>query len=114
MAFLTFPDRIRTDQSNLLPFKQDRFTQGGEFKTVKILVIDVHDPWVDAVDARKEYGIELCHAPQADHYDASILAVGHNRFTSLGPHGIRTYGKSQHVLYDVKSLFAREDVDARL
>lgn len=76
--------------------------------------VDVHDPWVDPDEARHEYGIELRAQPEPQHYDAIVLAVGHDRFKLLGADGVRAFGKREHILYDVKSLLARDDVDARL
>ncbi|MBB6243466.1 Vi polysaccharide biosynthesis UDP-N-acetylglucosamine C-6 dehydrogenase TviB [Rhodanobacter sp. MP1X3] len=76
--------------------------------------VDVFDPWVDAVAARHEYGIELIGTPQADQYDAVIVAVGHHQFTELGADGIRHFGKSSSVLYDVKYVLPRDAVDGRL
>jgi len=76
--------------------------------------VDVFDPWVDAAAARHEYGIDLIGTPQADQYDAVIVAVGHHQFTELGADGIRHFGKSSSVLYDVKYVLPRDAVDGRL
>ncbi len=76
--------------------------------------VDVHDPWVDATEAKHEYGIDLCLEPSKAGYDAVVLTVGHDEFKALGTDGIRVFGKPVHVLYDVKSILPRDDVDARL
>ena len=76
--------------------------------------VDVHDPWVDAAEAKHEYGIDLCLEPSKSGYDAVVLTVGHDEFKALGTDGIRVFGKPVHVLYDVKSILPRDDVDARL
>jgi UDP-N-acetyl-D-galactosamine dehydrogenase len=76
--------------------------------------IDVFDPWVDALAARHEYGIDLIGAPHAGQYDAMIVAVGHRQFAALGAAGIRDFGKSSSVLYDVKYVLPRDAVDGRL
>ena len=76
--------------------------------------VDVFDPWVDAAAARHEYAIELIDAPSAAAYDAVIVAVGHDQFIALGADGIRAFGKSSSVLYDVKYVLPREAVDGRL
>ena len=60
-----------------------------------------------------EYGYELVH-PAAATYDAIIVAVGHQSFRELGAKGIRAFGKSSSVLYDVKSILPVEAVDGRL
>jgi len=76
--------------------------------------VDVHDPWIDAREAREEYGIDVVESLQEDHYDAIILAVAHDGFVELGADGIRKFGKLAHVLYDIKSILPKDSVDARL
>lgn len=77
-------------------------------------VVDVYDPWVDPAEAEHEYGIKPVATPDADHYDAIIVAVGHKQFLTLGPDKIREFGKDKHILFDVKGLFPRDSIDARL
>jgi UDP-N-acetyl-D-galactosamine dehydrogenase len=76
--------------------------------------VDVHDPWVDAAEARAEYGLELVEQPAAGAYDAVILAVSHRQFVALGADGIRAFGKPGAVLFDVKQALPRAAVDGRL
>jgi UDP-N-acetyl-D-galactosamine dehydrogenase len=76
--------------------------------------VDVFDPWVDAAAAKHEYGIDLIDTPERGTYDAIIVAVGHHQFTDIGAAGIRDFGKSSAVLYDVKYVLPREAVDGRL
>ncbi len=76
--------------------------------------IDVYDPWVDTAEAEIEYGIAPISEPELGHYDAIVLAVGHDQFLSLGVEGIRKLGAENHILYDVKSLLPKESVDGRL
>lgn len=76
--------------------------------------IDVYDPWVDAAEAEEEYGITLVESPVNGDYDAIILAVGHNQFKTLGSEGIRAFGKENSVLFDVKYVLPKDEVDARL
>ena len=78
------------------------------------LAVDIHDPWVDAAEARHEYGIALTAEPRVGDYDVVILAVAHRQFTDLGAAGVRAFGKADSVLYDVKSTLPREAVDGRL
>ena len=75
---------------------------------------DVHDPWVDAEEAKQEYGIELVAQPQAGAYDAIVVAVAHREFAALGAAGLRAFGKPDAVLYDVKYVLPKADVDGRL
>jgi UDP-N-acetyl-D-galactosamine dehydrogenase len=76
--------------------------------------VDVHDPWVDAVEAQHEYGISPISAVERGAYDAIIVAVGHDQFRALGSEGIRAFGKPQSVLFDVKYILPRTAVDGRL
>lgn len=77
--------------------------------------VDVHDPWADVADARKEYGMELLHElPQGGSYDAIVLAVAHRAYAELGAARIRALGKPGALLFDVKGIFAKEDSDGRL
>ena len=76
--------------------------------------VDVYDPWVDAAEARHEYGITPIAAPQAGGYDAVVLAVGHAEFARLGGAGVRALGKANSVVYDVKYVLPRDAVDGRL
>src|SRR5690606_20517423 len=76
--------------------------------------VDVYDPWVDADAAKHEYGIGLLSQPEPDQYDAIVLAVKHDQFVEMGVNAIRVLGKAQHVLYDLKYLFDKEETDLRL
>lgn len=76
--------------------------------------VDVYDPWVNAAQACEEYGVHLVSHPEHGHYDAAILAVGHADFLALGVEGVKSYLKSDHVLFDVKSVFPEDQVTDRL
>jgi UDP-N-acetyl-D-galactosamine dehydrogenase len=78
------------------------------------MLVDVHDPWVDAHEAHEEYGIELTGQPGVGEYDAVILAVGHRQFAERGAAGLRALCKPDGVLYDVKYLLPADEVDGRL
>ncbi len=73
--------------------------------------VDVHDPWIDAADAKHEYGLDLVANPQAAAYDAIILAVPHRDFLAQGSAGVRAFGKTNAVLFDVKRALPRGDID---
>lgn len=77
-------------------------------------MVDVYDPWVLPDEAVHEYGISPIAQPEAATYDGIILAVAHNEFRALGAEGIRAFGKSVHVLYDLKYVLAADAVDLRL
>lgn len=79
------------------------------------ILVDVHDPWVDAVEAKHEYGINPVDEPEQAAYAGIILAVAHEQFRALGADGIRAFGlPDSHVFYDLKSLLPQADSDLRL
>ena len=84
-----------------------------EFKSFSCNV-DVYDPWVNKKQVAEEYKIEPIDKPIKDKYDAIILAVSHDEFKSLTESQIRSYGKSSHVLYDIKYLLQANQSDGRL
>ncbi|HHU93758.1 MAG TPA: Vi polysaccharide biosynthesis UDP-N-acetylglucosamine C-6 dehydrogenase TviB [Alcaligenaceae bacterium] len=76
--------------------------------------VDVFDPWVDAEEAEKEYGLAPITEPELGQYDGIVLAVAHNEFKELGAEKIRALGKASHVLYDLKYVLERGESDLRL
>lgn len=76
--------------------------------------VDVYDPWVDASEAQREYDISPISELVAHQYDGIILAVAHQQFLDMGINKIRTLGKNDHVLYDLKYIFDKDETDIRL
>jgi len=75
--------------------------------------VDVYDPWVSADEALSEYGINPIDYPETNSYDGIVLAVAHRQFKELGT-DIHTYGKQNHVLYDLKYILPHQESDIRL
>ncbi len=76
--------------------------------------VDIHDPWVAPTDAVQEYGLALTEQPEPTTYDGIVLAVAHDEFRGMGIERMRALGKQDHVLYDLKYIFASGDSDIRL
>lgn len=76
--------------------------------------VDVCDPWVNPVDASREYGINLVSDPKPGAYDVVVIAVAHDQFKELGAKGIRAFGKETSLIYDIKYVLPAEDSDDRL
>ncbi len=76
--------------------------------------VDIYDPWVDPEEAQQEYDITPIDMPETGKYDAIILAVGHKDFLDMGIENIRALGSDNHILYDIKSILPKDEVDARL
>ena len=82
-----------------------------ELKSFDIM-IDIHDPWVNYEDVRREYGIEvLSNISEGSQYSAVVLAVAHKIFRGLS---ISNLIGDSGVIYDVKGILPKSLVDARL
>ena len=71
--------------------------------------VDVHDPLANPEQAMSEYGIALIKGVVLENYQAVLLAVPHESFHSLT---IQT--SPQCVVYDLKGVLPRQNVDKRL
>jgi len=71
--------------------------------------VDVFDPLANPAQALREYGIALIQNIDLSKYQAILLAVPHQAFTTLA---IQT--SPQRVVYDLKGVLPRQNVDKRL
>lgn len=75
------------------------------------LNLTIYDPWASPAVAMREYGIEIINELPSEKFDAVVLGVAHNEFKELD---VKSFGKENSVLYDVKWILASEEVDGRL
>ena len=68
------------------------------------VVVDVHDPWVDAAEAKHEYGIDLVTSPEPGSFDGVVLAVAHAEFAENGGTIACNLVKKGGALFDVKGI----------
>lgn len=76
--------------------------------------ITIYDPHADVAEVRHEYGIEITNGDMEllkGNYDAVILAVAHNQFKVVN---LRDFCKATAVVYDVKGVAERDQIDGRL
>lgn len=78
------------------------------------LNLDVYDPWVDPLEVIKEYGLEPVQTLQPAHYDAIVLAIGHQQFKNMTYEEIQALGKENFVLYDLKYILPPHQSNLRL
>jgi UDP-N-acetyl-D-galactosamine dehydrogenase len=76
--------------------------------------VDVHDPWVSDGEAQSEYKIKIIKNPNKGKYDVVILAVAHDIFKNLKIDEVKSFGKDNHIIYDVKHIYNSNIVDGRL
>jgi len=72
-----------------------------------------YDPWANADEVKEEYNIscysELSNEPQK--FDVIVLTVAHQEFLNLD---LSNYLKDNGVIYDVKGIMNKDQIDKRL
>ncbi len=76
--------------------------------------VDIYDPWVNSEEGLHEYGIQILSELLEKKYDGIILAVAHRQFKEMGIEKIRSLGKINHLLYDLKYIYRADETDLRL
>lgn len=77
--------------------------------------VDIYDPHVNRAEVEDEYGVSvLPDLPAPSEYDALVVAVGHDEFRKLGIEGLRSLANGRAIIYDIKGMFDKGDVDGRL
>ena len=76
--------------------------------------VDVFDQWADPDEVACEYGITLKKDLGLGLYDAIVLAVDHDEYKVWGEEKIRSFGRDNHVLYDLKHILPLGCSDMRL
>ena len=73
----------------------------------------VCDPWADAADAKKTYGVELVPMDRKKDLDAVIVAVAHDKFVAMNSNDYKSLfadrPNNEKVLVDVKSILNKDD-----
>jgi len=87
----------------------DVITELGKYS----LNVDVFDPWADASEVHREFGISLLseEGQLKNTYDAIVLAVAHTQFQDFD---ISKYTAEPSVVFDVKSFLPKNLIDGRL
>ena len=122
---LMLQKRIHVQQSNILimglTFKENcpdiRNTRVVDIvKELKTYGVNVHiyDPWVNVKEVEAEYGIKPITTLEENKFDAIVLAVAHDQFKQMDIKQIRSLGKPDSVIYDLKYLFPAGLTDERL
>jgi UDP-N-acetyl-D-galactosamine dehydrogenase len=79
------------------------------------VVVDVFDPWINTEDVLNEHCVRLLTTfPTSAIYDAVVIAVGHPEFRTMKISQIRAVGKLKHVVFDIKGIYDKSQVDGRL
>ena len=104
-----------------LTFKEDcaDIRNSGIKKVIKKLQkykckIDLYDPWAYKDDVKKIYKVYPKSKLSKNTYDSIIIAVAHKKFKKIGIKNISSFGKKNHITYDLKNLFSKSKSTLRL
>ncbi|MFT7591819.1 MAG: UDP-N-acetyl-D-galactosamine dehydrogenase [bacterium] len=73
--------------------------------------VTVYDPWADYDEVKAAYGVEIVKSIPNNRFKAIVLAVAHTEFESLDFDAIK---EQNAVVYDVKAIMNKSEVDGRL
>ena len=74
--------------------------------------LDVYDPWANAEEVKHEYNLDLVSKENLkSDYNAIILAVSHYQFLELDLNSMKA---QDAVVFDVKAILPKSEVDGRL
>jgi UDP-N-acetyl-D-galactosamine dehydrogenase len=73
--------------------------------------VSVYDPWANPEEVKQVYNIDLMDSLDGQNFDAVILCVSHNQFTY---ESISKVVGEQSVVYDVKGVLPKNNIDKRL
>ena len=76
--------------------------------------LDLYDPQANSEEINETYNIYPNTKLNRNRYDGVIIAVAHEIFKAMGIKSIKDLCKNNHVIYDLKYLFSKEEVDLRL
>ena len=76
--------------------------------------LDLYDPWVDPVEIKNTFDIDPILSLKKNNYDGVLISVAHDQFKSLKINTISKLCKKKYVIYDLKHIYKKNEVDLRL
>ena len=76
--------------------------------------LDLYDPWADSEEIKKLFDIYPTSILKKNIYDGIIIAVAHDQFKALKISKISKLCKKNHIIYDLKHLFNKDQVHLRM
>ena len=78
------------------------------------VMVEVYDPYALKKEVKEAYGIEMIADIKERTYDGIIVTVAHDEFIETDIDVIRSYCTEPAVIYDLKSIYERFQVDLQL
>ena len=104
-----------------LTFKEDcaDIRNSGVENVIKKLIefncnLDLYDPWADREEIKEIYKAYPYSELSQNTYDGILIAVGHEKFKKMDIKDISKLCKKNHVIYDLKYIFSKNQSILRL
>ena len=78
------------------------------------IIVDIFDPKLDDKLLHGKQKIKLVKNIKKNEYDGMIVAVAHNEFIKIGLVKLRNMLKKNGFIYDLKSIFKKDEVEGQL
>ena len=76
--------------------------------------MDVYDPLVPINFLKRKTKKYLVNLNTKNFYDAIIISVAHNEFSSMGIKKLKSMLKKDGLIFDLKSIFSKKETDWQL
>ena len=76
--------------------------------------LDLYDPWASKNEIQKIYKTKSVNNLVLGKYDGVIIAVAHKKFKKMGIKMIKSLCKKKSVIFDLKSIFKKNQTDLTL
>jgi len=103
-----------TFKENCNDLRNTRVVDIYECLTDRNISVDVYDPVADKEEAYQEYKIKLVDMPSKDLYDVILICVAHDQFKEMQISEIRSFGKEETIIYDLKNVIPINQSHMRL
>ena len=104
-----------TFKENSRDIRNTKVAEIVELLASKKVKTKIYDPWVDTDEAKDLYKIDCLKTfPHSGSYSAVIIAVAHEEFKQLQIDKVRKLLVNKGIIYDIKSIFSKDEVDGAL
>lgn len=78
------------------------------------VMVEIYDPYAPKEEVKEAHDIEMISDIKEHNYDGIVVAVAHDEFKETNIDVIRGYCTKSAVIYDLKSIYERSQVDLQL
>ena len=68
--------------------------------------VDIHDPFVDKNEIKKDLNLNIIKKPAKNKYDAVVL-LKHHQYNKLNYKKLEQFSKKDFIVFDIKNIFIK-------